>query len=122
MFSSMTMASSTTKPTDSVKAISERLSRLKPMAYMAAKVPTTDMGSVSEGMTVAEKFRRNKNMTITTRPSVSTRVNSTSWVDSLMLLDLSYMICMSTEAGSWERKVGSRRLTASETSTVLVPG
>ena len=28
MFSSMTMASSTTKPTDSVRAISERLSRL----------------------------------------------------------------------------------------------
>ncbi len=28
MFSSMTMASSTTKPTDSVSAISERLSRL----------------------------------------------------------------------------------------------
>ena len=44
MFSSMTIASSTTKPTESVSARSERLSRLKPNRYIAAKVPMMAMG------------------------------------------------------------------------------
>ena len=39
MFSSMTMASSTTKPTDKVSASSVMLLMEKPKAYIAAKVP-----------------------------------------------------------------------------------
>jgi hypothetical protein len=46
MFSSMTMASSTTNPTDSVEAY-----------RIAAKVPNTDRGSASAGINVAEAFR-----------------------------------------------------------------
>ncbi len=60
MFSSTTMASSTTMPVASVSASSERLSRLKPKKYMPAKVPMAATGSTTAGMAVA-------------RPSPSTR-------------------------------------------------
>ena len=78
MFSSITIASSTTKPTDSVSAISDRLSMLKPSAYMTANVPTIDIGSASDGMIVADTLRRNTKMTMTTSPSASSRLNFTS--------------------------------------------
>ena len=47
MFSSMTMASSTTKPTDSVKASKVMLLIEKPNTYIAAQVPTSDTGTAS---------------------------------------------------------------------------
>ncbi|MNL56927.1 hypothetical protein D3C87_1804510 [compost metagenome] len=60
MFSSMTMASSTTKPVASVRAISERLSRLKPSSRMIANVATIDAGRARLGMRVARAVRRKK--------------------------------------------------------------
>src|SRR5580704_1998878 len=78
MFSTTTMASSTTKPTEMVSAIRERLSRLKLSTYMQAKEPSNASGTVTLGMSVAQKLRRNSNMTITTSTMVSNRVNSTS--------------------------------------------
>jgi hypothetical protein len=72
MFSSTTIASSTTKPTDSVSAISDRLSRLYPSADMPANVPTIAIGSASEGMIVADARRRNRKITPTTsEPAIS---------------------------------------------------
>ena len=47
-----------------------------------AKVPTIDIGSARLGMIVAERLRRNRKMTITTRPSVSRSVNCTSLAES----------------------------------------
>jgi hypothetical protein len=82
MFSSITIASSTTKPTQSVSAISEMLSRLKPKAYISAKVPTIDIGSARLGMTVAVTLRRKAKMTPTTRASASSSVNCTSRTES----------------------------------------
>ena len=82
MFSSITMASSTTNPTASVSAISDRLSRLKPNAYITANVPMTDTGSARLGITVADTLRRKRKITSTTSPIVSTRVNFTSATDS----------------------------------------
>ena len=46
MFSIMTMASSTTKPTEMASAISVRLLTEKPSAHMAAQVPASDSGTV----------------------------------------------------------------------------
>ena len=46
----MTMASSTTKPVEMVRAISERLLRLKPRRYMTPKVPTSESGTATLGM------------------------------------------------------------------------
>ncbi len=45
---------------------------------MAANVPTMERGTAAPGIKVAERFRRNRKMTITTRQMVSTSVNSTS--------------------------------------------
>ena len=69
MFSSTTIASSTTKPTARVSAMSDRLSRLYPSRYITAKVATMDMGSARLGMAVARRFRRKRKITITTRHS-----------------------------------------------------
>ena len=49
MFSTTTMASSTTKPTAIVSAISETLSRLKWRRYIAAKEPSSASGTVTAG-------------------------------------------------------------------------
>ena len=89
---------------------------------MTVKVPTIAIGSARLGMIVAETLRRKRKMTSTTRNRVSSRVNSTSLTESLIEVDRSIRMFMETEAGSWSRKVGRSLLTASATSTVLVPG
>ncbi len=122
MFSSITMASSTTKPTAKVSAISERLSRLYPSRYITAKVPTRDMGSARLGITVAVRFLRNRKITITTRQMVRSSVNFTSVTDSLMNNERSKRTSTLTDAGSCARRSSTRRRTPSATSTVLVPG
>ena len=75
MFSSMTIASSTTNPTDNVSAIKERLSTLNPSKYITENVPIKDIGNARLGMTVAERFRKKRKMTMTTRKSVRYSVN-----------------------------------------------
>src|SRR3984885_9051269 len=85
MFSSMTIASSTTKPTEIVSAINDRLSRLKFSTYIVAKVPINATGTVMLGMIVAHRLRRNKKITITTRLTDRIRVNSTSATEARMV-------------------------------------
>jgi len=75
MFSSTTMASSTTNPTHSVNAIRESVSRLYPRRNITGNVPTTESGNAREGMTVAETFRRKKKMTRITRTMLMNSVN-----------------------------------------------
>ncbi|MNT84659.1 hypothetical protein D3C72_2247000 [compost metagenome] len=89
MFSSMTIASSTTKPVASVRAIRVKLSRLKPSMAITPKVPTIEIGKAMLGMIVAERLRRNRKITMMTRPMVSTRVNWTSCTLSRMLCERS---------------------------------
>ena len=78
MFSTTTMASSTTKPTAMVSAISERLSMLKCIKYIAPNEPEIASGTVMLGISVAQKLRKNSRITITTRQMVRNKVNSTS--------------------------------------------
>ena len=78
MFSSMTMASSTTKPTDSVSASSVMLLIEKPSAYIAAKVATSEIGTASAGMIVAVTERRNRKITMMTSAKAISRVSWTS--------------------------------------------
>src|ERR1700730_18930805 len=78
MFSIMTIASSTTKPTEIDSAINEMLSRLKPANHITAKVASSDRGTAKLGITVAQTVRRNTKITITTRAIVSSIVNCTS--------------------------------------------
>ncbi len=106
MFSSMTIASSTTKPTDSTSAISDMLSKLKSIRYITAKVPTIDMGSARLGIIVARTFRRNRKITSTTNPSARTNVNLTSLTDSRIDSERSNRISRLTEAGICARTDG----------------
>src|SRR3954462_9147514 len=122
MFSSITMASSTTKPTASVSAISDRLSSEYPNRYITAKVPISDIGSARLGMFVAEMLRRNTEITMMARNSVSISVNLTSPTDSSIEIDLSYSVCTSTLGGISARSLATRSFTPLATATVLVPG
>src|SRR5712664_1694577 len=85
MFSIITIASSTTKPVEMVSAISVRLLRLYPSRYIAANVPTSDRGTATLGMTVADKVRKNRKITITTSAMVSMSENCTSRTDARMV-------------------------------------
>ena len=89
MFSSITMASSTTKPTARVSAISERLSIEWPSTYMTMNVPRMDMGTARLGMMVADRLRRNRKMTSTTSAMARIRVNCTSWTEPRIETDRS---------------------------------
>ncbi|MCY1450614.1 hypothetical protein D9M71_674380 [compost metagenome] len=71
MFSSMTIASSTTKPVAMVSAIRVRLLIENPARCITAKVPISDSGTATDGMIVALKRRRNTKVTITTRAMAS---------------------------------------------------
>ena len=60
MFSSITIASSTTRPTASVMPSSETLSRREVERRMSASVPRSEIGSDSAGMMVADGRRRKR--------------------------------------------------------------
>src|SRR5665811_1064579 len=87
MFSSMTMASSTTNPMERISAIIEMLLRQKLSRYITEKVPTMEKGSAIAGIMVAEKFRRNRKMTMMTRASVCLLYTSDA-ADDLTRVDL----------------------------------
>ena len=59
MFSIMTMASSTTKPTEIASAISDRLSIEKPASHMPAQVPASASGTETPAAMVGVIRRRN---------------------------------------------------------------
>ncbi len=121
-FSSITMASSTTNPTASVSAISDRLSMLKFSTYITENVPTMAMGSVRLGITVAVTFRRNTKITSTTNTSAASSESFTSRTLSLMPMERSYRVVTFTEGGSAGRISSSAAFTRSATATVFVPG
>ncbi len=77
-FSIMTMASSTTKPTDTASAISDRLSIEYPASHMAAQVPASDNGTVTPTAMVGVSRRRNTNTTSITMSTVAPRVSCMS--------------------------------------------
>ena len=122
MFSIMTMASSTTKPVAMVKAMSDKLLRLKPARYITAKVPMRDSGTERLGMMVAGTLRRNKKITSTTSTTASASSNSTSVTDALMVVVRSVRMATSTPVGMAACNEGSRSWIRSTTSTTLAPG
>src|SRR2546423_8459475 len=117
MFSSITIASSTTNPTDNVSAINERLSRLYPIKYITENVPMIENGSDRLGMTVAERFLRNKKITITTSASVMSSVSWTSLTDCRIEMERSYRVLTSTDAGICAPSDATVALTRSATCT-----
>ena len=107
MFSSMTMASSTTKPTDSVSASSVMLLMEKPKAYIAAQVPISDTGTASAGMMVAETFRRNRKITMMTRQMAIASVSWTSLTASRIEIERSNSGAIWIDGGTCARICGS---------------
>ncbi|SVJ78766.1 Uncharacterised protein [Klebsiella pneumoniae] len=82
MFSTTTMASSTTKPVAMISAISDRLFRLKSHRYMTAKVPISETGTARLGISVARPLRRNRKTTRITSATEISRVSSASSSDA----------------------------------------
>src|ERR1700728_2320347 len=110
MFSIMTMASSTTKPVEMVSAINVRLFRLKPSAYIAAKVPTSDRGTAILGMMVAANVRKNTKMTMTTSAMQSMSSNSTSLTEARTVVVRSVITDSVIVGGMGARRLGNSAL------------
>ena len=105
MFSIMTIASSTTKPTEMVIASSEKLSIVKPSNHMPASVPAIESGMVTPAAMVSTVRCRKTITTASTSSTVMSSVNCTSStlarivvvrsvsVVTWMPLGISFMIC-----------------------------
>ncbi|SAJ33558.1 Uncharacterised protein [Enterobacter cloacae] len=106
------MASSTTNPVAIVSAISDRLLRLNPHRYMAAKVPISDTGTATAGISVARPERRNRNTTRITSATEMISVCSTSSSEARMVGERSCAIWRSMAAGivSWSSGRRARML------------
>src|SRR6185312_7199071 len=89
---------------------------------MPAKVPITAMGKASEGMMVAERVRRKRNITATTSTAAINRVICTSATDARMDWLRSYSTVKCAELGKVRTKLGITLLIESTIWMVLEPG
>ncbi len=89
MFSSTTMASSTTSPMARTMASRVRVLTVNPKAYMSANAPTSETGMVTIGMMVARRLRRKKKITSTTRMIASPTVEYTDEMARSMKVEVS---------------------------------
>src|SRR5260370_35176043 len=80
------------------------------------------IGSARLGIMVAEIFRRNRNITITTRKTVSSRVDRTSLTEDRTDSERSYITESSTDGGNSARNAGINFRMLSTPSTVVGPG
>ena len=119
MFSIMTMASSTTKPTEIVTAISERLSSVKPAAHIAAKVPAIESGTVTPAATVSVVRRRNRKTTSMTSAIEISRVCWISAIEARIVTVRSAMIENWMPAGTQRWISGRSAFTRSTVSITL---
>ena len=78
------MASSTTMPMASTRPNSDRLFSEKPNIAITKKVPISDMGMATSGMTAARQVCRNRITTSTTRITASPMVSVTAFTDCWM--------------------------------------
>ena len=121
-FSTMTIASSTTKPTAIDSAIRDRLSSENPSMNMAVKVPTIDSGTAMAGIAVAHTRRRNTRIVATTSAIVSSSVNCTSATLARMVSVRSETTLMAIAGGREAIRRGSSRLMPSTVSSTFAPG
>ena len=89
MFSITTIASSTTMPVARTMPNSVSVLMEKPISLMNANVPTSETGIVIVGMIVLRQSCRNRNITSTTRPMASSRVMTTSRIESFTTVAVS---------------------------------
>ena len=78
-------------------------------------------GTVTPGMTVAQKFLKNRKMTMTTRAIVSSSVNSTSCTDAWMVWVRSTIVSTLMDGGTEARACGINLLTLLTVSMTFAP-
>ena len=105
-----------------VSAMRERLLRLNPSTYMAAKVPISEIGTATAGMSVARQLRRKRNTTRITSATEIISVRSTSRSDARMVLVRSIITCRFTLAGIEALSSGRIAVMVSTTSMMLALG
>ena len=81
MFSTTTMASSTTRPIASTIASSVNRLKLNPATSIRLQTPISDSGMVTTGMTTERNEARNRKITTTTMRTAWPRVFSTSSIE-----------------------------------------
>ncbi len=121
VFSSTTMASSTTKPVATVSAIRLRLLSEKPRRYITPKVASSDATVATAGTIVARARRKNTPTTNTTSATEIISVTSTSCSDARMEAVRSEATCTVMSCGSCARRSGSSLRTPSTVSMMLAP-
>ena len=121
-FSRTTTASSTTKPVATVRAMSDRLSRLYPARYMMPKVPMSETGTATAGMTAARHWRRKRKTTMITRETEMMSVRSTSRREARMVVVLSETTWRLIELGIDACSMGRIAFTRSTVSITFAPG
>ncbi len=122
MFSSTTMASSTTNPVEMASAIRERLSRLYPSRYITPKVPISDRGTATLGMRVARNVRRNAKTTRMTRMTEISRVNSMSCTEARTVVVRSRTTLTSIAGEMEDLSRGKAARTRSTVAMMFAPG
>src|SRR5580693_3396049 len=122
MFSITTMASSTTNPVEIVSAIRERLSMVYPTRYITPNVPTSDNGTDTLGMAVAQALRRNTKTTSTTSTTEMIRLTSTSCTEARIVWVRSWATSSWIEGGMEARRNGNSARTRSTVSMVFACG
>ncbi|MNH26650.1 hypothetical protein D3C79_867150 [compost metagenome] len=121
MFSSTTMASSTTRPVARISAISDMLFNEKPHRYMAAKVPTSDTGTARVGISEARRLPRNRNTTRITSTTAMIRVCSASLRVALITGERSMATSSLTLAGISDSSAGNCSFILRTVSMMLAP-
>ena len=119
MFSSITMASSTTSPIANTSASKVSVLMEKPARAISAKVPTKLTGMVMMGMMDARRVRRNTKITSATSTTASAMVWYTLLTERSMNTELSLAMSMVMSAGKSAFRVGSIARTPADSSSGL---
>jgi len=122
IFSTTTIASSTTNPVATVSAISERLSRLNPARYITAIVPSNEATTAAAGIKVARQLLRNRLTTSTTSRVAMSKVTSTSRSEARIVSVRSLATSRWMSGGTAARSAGSCAFNESTTWTIFAPG
>ena len=119
MFSIITIASSTTNPTEIASAISDRLLIEKPAIHMPIHVPASASGTDTPAAMVGVRRRRNRNTTTITSTTVAPSVHSMSSTLARIVPVRSDRMDTSTPAGIHCSSCGNSSFTRSTVSITL---
>ena len=102
--------------------MSVRLLMEKPATYITPNVPTSDKGTATAGISVADTLRKNTKITATTSAIANNSSISTSFTEARMVTVRSLSTRTSTDAGKLACNCGSSALTRFTVSMTLAPG